>query len=126
MKKILFILILCVASLTSYAQCFETKALATKDNTTNVWSDWKPCEVSVCFGEGRLTIYSQQPQIYEVAGFEDASINGEIIYLYYCYDNEGIRCTLRFRQYVDHNIVESQLYIEYSNVTWVYNLTQDA
>lgn len=126
MKKILIIALLCLASITSYAKCYRTNAVSCKDNVTNHWSAWKPLDVLFCVEpeEHLITIYTKETQVYNLEYFEDVSDRKETVYIYYATNADGIRCTLRYRVYMDHGKEEAQLYVEFRDITIVYDVTQ--
>lgn len=126
MKKFLIIFLLGVASF-SYAECFNTKALAIciKSDAPMEWTEWEKCEVPVCLNSDYVNIYSKVTQRYKVLTFKDESTLNEIIWKYFCIDQDGQRCNLMFRQYKENNTTQSQLYVEYNDIVWVYDITQE-
>lgn len=126
MKKLLIGILLCVTSF-SYAECFNTKALAIciKGDGPCEWTEWEPCEVPICLTNESINIYSKVTQRYKVLTFKDESTFTEVLWKYFCIDQDGDRCNVRFRQYTENGSKQSQLYIEYNDIVWVYDITQE-
>lgn len=90
------------------------------------WSDWERCNVHIVFDlvNDVITIYSNSPQQYRIL------TNGENIYdkdggeqvKYKVIDQDNDRGTLRLR--VERN-GNSQLYVDFNNVAWCYNVTRN-
>lgn len=88
------------------------------------WGDWNDCNVLIVIDEDRdrITIYSQRTQEYDIIGIGQEEEDYESSSLTFdCVDEEGIRCSLTIRVYND-NSRGSQLYVNYSDVRWVYSI----
>jgi hypothetical protein len=134
MKKILLILCL-VFGLSVSAQDEQLNlsayqlAIATVDQQTGdyEWSDWSNCNpyIKVNFehykGKYWIHIYSSEPQHYnlkeEVKNGVDS--NGYKYSVYSAYDMVCNKCQIRLRDNGDNTM---QLYIDYADYAWVYNL----
>lgn len=87
------------------------------------WSNWESCHILVVLNSDaeRINIYSSTPQEYDIYDYlgESYDVDGGTISTFKCIDAEGIRCTIRFRQQSDG---QWQLYVDYSNIMWVYSI----
>lgn len=132
MKKFLAIVIILLSSLAvskSYAEVTKytaySLAMKTADNRGNwsKWSDWESCSILIVidFDKERLTIYSHKTQVFDIISYEDWESDGEggRTMSLSCVDDEGLRCTLRYRQDKDGDL---QLYVDYNNLMYVYNI----
>lgn len=132
MKKFLVIFIILLLSLAvskSYAEVvkytaygFSMKSTDSRGNWSN-WSDWKSCNVLIVMDSNkeRMTIYSQETQVFDIISYEDSESDGESgkITPLSCVDQDGLRCTLRYRQQKNGDL---QLYVDYNNLMYVYNV----
>ena len=124
MKKLVITLILVFSAFIAQAQIYNYKAteFAYKEQYRN-WSKWEKVNINVVvnFNSDVVTIYSEYLQVYRVT---------EYVKRYR--DNSGGE-TIEFRfidQYYDRGTMRlrvdpygtSQIYIDFSNITWVYNL----
>ena len=129
MKKYLFIL-LCLVSVTGYGQVlwFKTTgyAEATIVNSKYYWSDWQDSDMKlyIDLSKDQAVIYSPRVQIYQVYGaynngdsYTDKSGGSNI--MFYVIDQDYDKGTLRLRVEKNGN---SQIYIDFSNIAWVYNV----
>lgn len=86
------------------------------------WSDWEDCSVLVVINvtNDRVNIYSGTPQVYDIYdyGEEEYDDNGTTT-TFNCIDDEGLQCDMRIRIQNDGQV---QLYIDYSDIMWVYNV----
>lgn len=97
-------------------------------NDYGYWSDWSDWERSSCLivingDNDRIDIYSSVPQEYDIYDYEGESsdLEGGTQYTFKCVDDDGLRCSVRFR--IQSN-GDAQLYVDYSNAIWVYNVVQ--
>ena len=132
MKK--FLLALCAMlfclGLETEAQVYKFTAtdFAYRTNEGGVWSewsDWSDCHILVVVNldRGEIEIYSDELQefsIYDAGTSHYDSDGGEQMDLK-CVDIDGIRCGVRVR--VQHDGLV-QLYIDYSDISYVYCLQE--
>lgn len=92
------------------------------------WSDWINWEetsvlITIDTETGRITVYSSELQVYDIAGNEGESTDtdGDQTLSLHCIDDEGLQCTVRVVSLNSQN-GEIQLYVDYNNVSWVYNV----
>ncbi len=99
---------------------FKTSQLAIK--IAGEWSDWIPAVVKIKVAEDKVTIYSDEVQIYKIKYKTDAPYdsNGEQI-AYRVIDHEGDWGNLRFRK---QNNGQLQIYIDFSDISWVYDINR--
>lgn len=86
------------------------------------WSDWEDTSILVVISLDRevVSIYSQETQEYDIYNYEGESndSNGETM-TFNCVNEDGLRCDMRIR--VQNDGIK-QLYIDFSDMSWVYNL----
>ena len=130
MKKILLTLALVLCTLGTFAQSsilwFRTTEFAWKQKEYGVWSDWSDWEdvsilVVINTATDRVNIYSSEPQEYDIYDYEDEETDyeGGTSITFHCVDANGVRCDMRIRVQADGQV---QLYIDYSNIMFVYNV----
>lgn len=88
-----------------------------------MWSDWQDCNILVVinFDNDKINIYSILEQEYNVITNtkEKKDDQGGRVLYFDAVDEEGIKCTIKLR--TDNND-RLQIYIEYTDVSWVYTL----
>lgn len=130
MKKILFILsCLFLCSTHSIAEVIKAQgtsfAYATYNDNGywNDWSDWQDCSVLVVINtdNDRVNIYSSTPQEYDIYDYDEEQYDpdGSSYVTFQCVDGEGLRCEMRLRIQANGQV---QLYIDYADIMWVYNV----
>lgn len=133
MKRIfaLLAIITCMAIGTANAQtyAYRTTAFAMKQVTSyGVWTDWTDWQssdmlITINFDTDVIKIYSPMTQIYRitkhVSNYRDNSGGTQSEYRFI--DQDGDIGTLRLRIEINGN---SQIYIDFSNVMWVYNVVR--
>lgn len=92
------------------------------DGDWSNWSDWEESSMLVVINidEDEITIYSNETQefdIYEYEGTDDSD-KSDITMTMNCVDTDGLRCQIRLRTYEEGE----QLYVDYNNIMYVYNL----
>lgn len=126
MRKLLFMFML-LFTLTSsdviaqHVQWYQTTEFAYKLNGYD-WSDWVKSKINVKFdlSQDKVTIYSDNVQIYRVLSITEAPYDSEGVQVRYrVIDQDGDYGHLRLR--VD-NSGNSQIYIDFSDISWVYNV----
>lgn len=102
-------------------------SIRTYDENRDRWSDWSKwsdCRVLVVIDgdQERITIYSDKMQEYDIYAIEsedEKDRDGGITDKFRCVDQDGVRCSMRLRKQKNGVL---QLYIDYLDVMWVYNL----
>lgn len=131
MKKYLLIL-LCFISISGYAQVqwYRTTqyAEATIINSRYYWGDWESSNMRLCIdiGNDQIIVYSPRIQIYQVYGVYNngqpyVDDSGGTNIKFYVIDQDYDRGNIRLRVEKNGN---SQIYIDFSNVAWVYNVVR--
>ena len=131
MKKYLLIL-LCFISISGYAQVqwYRTTqyAEATIINNRYYWGDWESSNMRLCIdiGNDQIIVYSPRIQIYQVYGVYNngqpyVDDSGGTNIKFYVIDQDYDRGSIRLRVEKNGN---SQIYIDFSNVAWVYNVVR--
>ena len=124
MKRILIVLISIVLSISAFAevQWYNSKSYAVKQVGYS-WSNWQACDVNIKFdtNSDNILIYSNKTQYYKVTkyhGWRYENDGSQQAY-FTANDYNGGWCTIRLRIETNGN---SQIYVEYSNAMWVYNV----
>ena len=132
--KTLLLVILCTAfSTASFSQTYKYHAtsFAIKDLTyyKSEWSDWKECYIPMVFNfdKSKLTIYSNTTQDFDLLNVAETYYdkNGNKTYLIKAIDKDGKRCDIRQVFITNPKTIVSQVYIDYLDVSYVYNLEKD-
>lgn len=131
-KKFLLLFIalftLSFTSLNAQIRYFRTTAFAKAQvvDGTYYWSDWEKSDMRVTVNMNTyvITIYSPSVQVYKVtkAKREYRDTKGGYTYEFAVIDQDQDRGTLRMRTQSDG---QGQLYIDFSNIAWVYDITSD-
>lgn len=121
---ILFELLLCTNIFAEDTQWFKATELALKYRTYSGWTDWsewKPVEVNVRvdFSQDRIILYSADPQIYRIVAKNNSKCTSDTV-AFSIIDQDGDRGDLRLRFLENNDIV--QLYVDFNNICWVYNM----
>ena len=129
MKKFLIFAVLALASLMSSAETYWYKASSYAYRYTDSrgywaeWTDWMRCNVNISFDleDDIITIYSNKTQIYAVIDYNGKSSDGQggEYVSYKVIDQDYDFGTIRLRIESNGN---SQLYVDFANVMWVYNV----
>ncbi|WP_140392810.1 hypothetical protein [Parabacteroides sp. An277] len=125
-------MVLCFIPLVTHAQSFRLKAFGisykVKDSWGgwSDWTDWKACniDISVNFNTHRILIFSKETQDYAISEMLPTARydeNGKSVVMR-CVDDDGLICILRLRSQYHPDMI--QLYIEYSDMIWVYNVEE--
>lgn len=125
MKKIILGIILTLfMSIPSFSQIINFKATSVAIKEAGYrWSDWQKCDILITFNlrTDKVVIYSRSIQIYKVItqgqNFIDES-GGEQV-KYDVIDQDDDLGNMRLR--VERN-GNSQIYIDFADVSWVYNV----
>lgn len=104
----------------------QSTSSAFKDSTEVEWSDFETTNAFIIMDidNSRFSIYSSDTNVYIITENEGMTTDedGDDTYSYFCTDNNGIICRIRFM--ILHSQEEiMQLYIDYNNSNWVYNVT---
>lgn len=131
MKKFFALTLLLFASVFAshaYAEVLKLKAYSFSARSTDHygnwsdWADWSDCNILVVIGEdSRVKIYSKETQEYDIISSEEevSDHQGGTVTEYHCIDKDGLRCSLRLRVEKNDNI---QLYVDYDNLSFIYNV----
>ena len=129
MKRFLmiFALLLSIVAANAQVQYYRSTAYAQANvyNGRYVWSDWQSSNMTITINlnTDMITIYSPRTQIYRVVSTGDAynDSNGGRQVSFKVIDQDGDRGTIRLRIESNGN---SQIYVDFSNVAWVYNVVR--
>ncbi len=135
MKKILItLLVFFVSVTTTFSQNSDILKLRTTELAImymesygwGEWSDWEDVNVIVVFDieKDRIKIFSKETQIYDVIQDKGKSYDdGDEIYSYLCVNEDGNQCRVKlWKRYRSNGSFYNQLYINFSDMRWVYNL----
>lgn len=130
MKKFLLMFLMLIGiSLNSYSQSIQWyKATSFAYRTTDYygnwssWSDWEYSSVKIKFNtnEDVIVIYSKEIQafaIYQELTPPYDPTGTQVAFA--AYDGDGVKCHIRLR--IENN-GNSQVYIDYSNLSYCYNV----
>jgi len=134
MKKTLLLIIslLIFGIATSSAQVYKlrTTDIATtmtdEAGTWEEWSDWTEVNLLVTLDipNLRITIYSDEKQIYDITSSEEETTdeNGDSIYKFQCVDQDGDECSVKFMERTSLEDQRSEVYVLYDEYAWVYKV----
>lgn len=100
---------------------FRTTELAIKVKGYD-WSDWTRAEMNVKFDIDNdiIIIFSDKTQIYKITGFNQAPYDARGSQIAYSViDQDYDRGQIRLR--IENN-GNSQIYVDFSDISWVYNV----
>ena len=131
LKSTLLLGLCLLISSVSYGQVVKmrTTGLAMRyqidDYRWGEWSDFKPVSVLVVMDSDadRITIYSQETQVYDAIEAEKTRYDsdGDEFYPVICVNEDGVRCRVELATLHSRG-GRNQLYIEFDDVIFVYNL----
>ena len=121
---LLFFSIYCYAG--DSIRYYETTSFSFKKVVNGEWTDWSEWEDSgmiiiLNLTEDIIEILSPKAQIYNITEYNDFNIDkdGGRTAKFSFVDQDGDKGVIRLRIEENGN---SQMYIEYANIMWVYNL----
>lgn len=128
-----FLFILFAIANTVYGQVYKLKATSFSSRyqiNEYSWSSWTEASESsvlIVFDQNndRITIYSEETQVYDIAEYEgkETDGDGDDIYSYYCVDKNGLTCRVSWVQLNSQN-GRMQFYVMYNDMNWLYNVYQ--
>lgn len=125
MKKILFIIAFMLSVVMANAQVYTYRsyAYAQKDAGYN-WSNFvkSDLKITINLNTDIIRIYNKLNSTFIVqTSRQYYDSDGEWVMECNCRDEESLRCTIRL---VVRNSGTSQMYVDYSNVSWCYNIVK--
>lgn len=135
MKKLILFLLSLFIFVSGKADTVKLKsssyAFRSFNDYNKTWNNWPvPTSTAVLItmnvDEDRITIYSSQRQEYDIYRAYDAYYNreGDKVYEFSCLDKDGKQCLLRIHYVGQQRGGGIQLYIEYSDMQWMYNVSR--
>jgi hypothetical protein len=128
MKKFLLTLLLVFVSSWGFAQTqkYTATSVAFRVYENDVWSDWSDWEdvsILVVFSMDRqvVTIYSKETQEYDFYDMDEEPVvddSGGESWVFHAVNADGLRCDLRLRKHEG----SWQLYVDFKDMMWVYNI----
>ncbi|MDR3297679.1 MAG: serine protease [Prevotellaceae bacterium] len=95
------------------------------DGRWNKWSAWEDASVLIVIdgGKERVSIYSAEEQVYDIIDTEEERTDedGDDVLSLFCVDKDGKKCGVRLVAIRGSN-ERLQLYVNYSDMSWVYNV----
>src|SRR5690554_999480 len=89
------------------------------------WSDFEPTSILVLMDldKERITVYSKETQIYDIAKDEGKTTDsdGDDFYSFLCVNEGGKACRVRLAK-LNSQGGRNQLYVKFDDMKWVYNL----
>lgn len=125
--KRLITLFIALISITAFAETQWYKATEYAYKYTNQsWTDWYSCDVNIKFDltNDLIYIYSNKPQTYAIYDIEKDSYTdsaGGKQVAFNVIDQDYDKGIVRLR--VERN-GNSQIYVDFANVSWVYNVVR--
>jgi len=128
MKRILALIVLCFtlsSAVQAQIQWYQTSEVAIKYKRNGYWgnwSDWEKCVCNVKFDLNNdvITIYSKKTQVYKVLyTMEPLPDDSGTQVRFKVRDQDSDLGELRLR--IEYN-GNSQIYIDFADVSWVYNV----
>lgn len=129
-KKHILLSIVIMFTLCVKAQVYKykTESISYKfknyDGSWEDWSKWEETKVLVVINIDlmRISIYSKETQVYDIAEYEGKIIDsdGDENIVFYCIDSKGKTC--RVKLLTIKNNQQRQIYINYSDVIFAYNI----
>ena len=128
MKRLLLAMLLCVISVTSFAQVinFETTSYTYKTYNGYSWSKWAPYQSSdmlltMDMDKDLVIIYSPKTQIYKIIDYIGTYVDndGDATIEFKFIDGDGDYGTMRLMQRTSG---KSEVYIQFANVIWCYSV----
>ena len=131
-KKIAFISVLLCLSFFSMGQVtkFKSTSFATKifNESTSHWGKWSEPEetevlLTIDITNERIRIFSKEEQVYDIIKFykKETDNDGDETMKFQCVNENGLKCHVRFVVLNSKN-GQRQLYIDFSNMMWMYNI----
>jgi hypothetical protein len=131
-KKLLF---LCLISLfifsSAYSQVYKYRAKQVAFKSKNDygrwtdWTEWDDCDILTVINleKNKFTIYSKETQEFDVVKIypKEYDENEVEVFRLLVVDKNGLRCNIRQR-FVKSEYYHSQLYVDYADLMYVYNL----
>ena len=115
-----------------FSQTYKDRAIEFAYKTENAygnwtdWSEWNECNVVIVTNLDKMifTIYSKETQEFDIVDLLPKKYDkeGYEIYEMVCIDKNGSKCHIRHRFLNKNSSPRSQLYVDYSNIIYVYNL----
>ncbi len=115
----------------SFGQVLKCKttsiAIKTYNEYSERWSDWSDWEdvnilITLDVDNDRIKIFSKENQIYDIIKDirKSTDSDGDETYEWLCVNEDGIKCGVRLIQ--NSLGEERQIYVEFSNMMWGYNI----
>lgn len=131
MKFIVSLLVLFTLSTNLQAEVIKCKAYGfsyqynkPKTGISGAWASWTDTDIliTIDIDHERIRIFSENEQDYTIIQFfgEKIDRDGDKILTFSCVNEEGIKCNIRIVKLLSKDGT-SQLYVDFSNITWVYN-----
>lgn len=133
MKRLLFILLACLSMACASAETLWFKTYSFKQATVyNGQYSWGASQnsdmnISIDLDSDLITVYSPRTQYYYVYdsynnGNAYRDSGGGTTIKYYVIDQDGDKGELRLRMYTSGGVTYSQIYVDFSNIAWVYGV----
>ncbi len=133
-KILLAFALLFFISYSAYSQVYKNRAkqvaFKSKDSygRWTKWTDWEDCNILIVtnLDNSKFTIYSKETQEFDIVKFypKEYDDDGVETFRILVVDKDGLRCNIRQR-FVKSDYYSSQLYIDYADFLYVYNLTSN-
>lgn len=132
MKKIILVVFFITIANISYSQVIKCKAdaiaIKTKNEYSEKWSEWSKWEevdilITIDPDKDRVKVFSKVEQVYDIIKSygESYDEDGDKTIKWQCVNDDGLKCTVRLVKLYSKE-GKSQLYIDFSDMMWVYNI----
>lgn len=131
-RRLFFALFFIVLALSSVGQVAKFKStsysLKFKDKHNGKWGKWTQSEkaivlITIDIDNDRIKIFSKREQVYDIIKYYDAKtdVDGDETIQFHCVNEDGLKCFVRFVT-LNSNDGQRQLYVDFSDIMWVYNI----
>lgn len=124
-KKFFITMLLLISSMAAFSQVYTYRSYAYSEKKPGyAWSNTvsSNLKITINLNTDVIRIYNKLNSTFLVQTSQSYYDNdGEWTLKCNCRDEEGLRCTIRL---IIRNSGTSQMYVDYNNVTWCYNIVR--
>jgi hypothetical protein len=132
MKRTILTILLSTIFFSAFSQVIKCKAdaiaIKTKNEYTDRWSDWSKWEevdilITIDPTNDRIKVFSKKDQVYDIIQSygETYDNDGDKTIKWQCVNEDGLKCIVRLVKLYSVD-GKSQLYIDFADMMWVYNI----
>jgi len=122
MKKLITLFTFIILTLVSNAQINKFTTIAVAFKETDQWTDWQEYNTEIISDTDKMYIDIDNIRFYISSEKKPMvfSENNKNILIFFCLDQDGIKCVIEFVRYID--TYHKQIYIRYSEKEIVYQI----